>query len=44
MDAPSPWENLQGQLILGREKFLGSVKPLLVGKAHVQRSAKGPAL
>jgi putative transposase len=36
MDAPSPWENLQGQLILGREKFLGSVKPLLVGKAHVQ--------
>ncbi|MGH8064194.1 MAG: transposase [Candidatus Entotheonellia bacterium] len=36
MDAPSPWEHLQGQLILGSEEFLGSVKPLLGETAHVQ--------
>ena len=49
-DAPSPWERLQGQLLLGSDTFLGSVKPLLVGKAHVkevpraQRFAQRPEL
>ena len=50
IDAPSPWEHLQGQLILGSEEFLASVKPLLGEIAHVkevpraQRFAHRPEL
>jgi putative transposase len=50
MDAPSPWEHLQGQLILGSDEFLASVKPRLGAIAHIkevpraQRFAHRPEL
>src|SRR5262249_53775508 len=44
MHAPSPWANVQGQLILEKCKVLGKTETASGRKSKCKRSSKGPAL